>query len=145
MRCILPAGQKLPGLKVLRIACNPGGRTCVDLRVIRSIADCCTTLEELALHNVVPWGLDRSCLSRLPSSLHALSLEGTAIERGTAQFVAGLTSLRSLHLRDNKVDDKELQELTALTRLTGLQMEGLWLKQATEVRPLRWSAVAQSS
>lgn len=84
----------------------------------------------------MPWGLDRGCLSWLPSSLHTLSLEGTPFTDGTAQFVAGFTGLRSLHLRDNRVDDKELQELTALKQLTGLRLKGLRLKQATEVSPL---------
>lgn len=41
------------------------------------------------------------------------------------QFLVGLTGLRCLHLHDNWIHDKGLQELTALKQLTGLQVEGM--------------------
>jgi hypothetical protein len=128
---ILPAGKQLPSLKVLRISCNPrsdscetddGDCWCVDGHDINRIADCCPNLEQITLHSVVTLDLDRGCLSKLPSSLHTLSLEGAAFDKGAAQSVAKLIGLRCLHWCDNLIKDKELQELTALTRLTELHV-----------------------
>jgi hypothetical protein len=128
-----PAGRVLPHLTQLTLQGilssvpepieGTGGRPgFMSAQHLRDVVAACPGLVELHICNAVASD-DLTPLLQLPSSVASLQLAGSALGDGAAAAVARLTQLKSLEWdSSDHLTDAGLEQLTALTGLTHLQM-----------------------